>query len=67
MWMQMGDWQTLVGRGPREAPMEWEGNIGWDLMAGEGWERWGYREEKHADASQCSGDKESSQRLEDNS
>lgn len=47
--------------------MEWEGNIGWDLMTGEGWERWGYREEKHADASQCSGDKESSQRLEDNS
>lgn len=29
----------LAGREPREAPMEWEGNVGCDLGAGEGQER----------------------------
>lgn len=29
----------LAGREPREAPVEWEGNVGCDLGAGEGQER----------------------------
>lgn len=29
----------LAGREPRKAPMEWEGNVGCDLGAGEGQER----------------------------
>lgn len=36
----------LVGRQPREAPTEQEGNIGCDLVVGQGWERWGVMETK---------------------
>lgn len=67
MCTQTWVWQALVGRGPREAPMEREGNIGCDFMGGQGWETWEYTEKNYADASQCSGDSEGPQRLEGNS
>lgn len=58
MYTQTWVWQALAGREPREAPMEWEENIGYDLVAGQ--ERRGHREKNYADVSQWSEDKEDS-------